>query len=69
MTIAKAPTARELVEQAKAAGWTFKPAGKLNGRTAYKLENPQEHGYATDPFGRSAALFTLFDIARKLGYA
>lgn len=69
MTNSYTPTARELVAQAKAAGWIFKPCGKLNGRTAYKLENPNDHGYATDPFGRSAALFTLFDIARKLGYA
>ena len=52
----KAPTTREILAQAKAAGLEVVRSGTLNGAPAYRL-------------GRSAALLTIADIARRLGYA
>jgi len=62
------PTVKQILAEAKATGLAVARAGKLNGYPAYRVIDAQQHGMATNPFGRSAALLTIDDIARRLGY-
>ena len=62
------PTNKQVLAEAKASGFQVARSGNLNGSPAYRVLDAQKHGLATDPFGRSAALLTIVDVARRLGY-
>ena len=67
--MANAPTTKEIIAAAKNAGMDVVRCGLLNGAAAYRVIDAQKHGMAADPFGRSAAVLTIEDVARRLGYA
>jgi hypothetical protein len=64
----KAPTIKDLLTEAAGKGYEFKKTGTVNFETAWKLKDAQKHGYAADPTGLSAMLFTKYTIADLLGY-
>jgi len=64
----RAPTTKTILAEAKAAGLEIARSGNLNGAPAYRVIDAAKHGMAANPFGHSAALLTIGDVARRLGY-
>jgi hypothetical protein len=61
--------AKHIIKAAKAKGFVFvRTNATLNNAPAYRLEEAQKHGYPAGPFGRSAAVFNKYGMARLIGY-
>ena len=65
---AKTPTTKDLLTEAAGKGYEFKKIGTVNGAPGWKLQDANKHGYAADPTGLSAMVFTKYTIADLLGY-